>query len=527
MSWKPFSAALALLLTVVILAACAAPAAQPGAADAPAAPDAGAAASGPVTGGTLTMSFGEDFVTFHPYFDVTNSNFKPIFYEAPLRINDEGGFEPWLAESYEVSEDGLTVTLTLRQGIRFHNGREVTADDVVWAVEHARNTELGHHLSDRFQTATGATKIDDYTVTINYSEQTQSKLDGIARLYLFPQEALETIETTPVGTGPFQFVEWTPGEQLVAERFEEYWQEGQPYLDQIVIRPLPDPQSRLVNLQSGSIDFLLGVPLADVALLRQQPDLVIGKTPPGFAFYAFLMNVNAPPFDNTMVRQAMNYALDREKIRETVFYNEVEPATLPYAESSWAYAPDLANAYPFDLERAKELLTEAGYPDGFETQMLIRGPSGPHLDMAQIYQQDLATIGVNVELVPTELPQYWPQLFESQFTIVSHSTGDATVDPSGAFEGAACCRPFRNFFGITENQEWFPEYEEVILQARDTQDQAQRTELYHRALEIFVEQGWTIPVVWEQNIYAYRNTVQGVRTDQEGLLWLGEAWVGQ
>ncbi len=111
-------------------------------------------------------------------------------------------------------------------------------------------------------------------------------------------------------------------------------------------------------------------------------------------------------------------------------------------------------------------MAEAGYPDGFSTQMVIRGTSGEHLDQAQVYQQDLAAIGVDLELVPTELPQYWPILFDSDFTIVSHATGDATVDPSGLFEGAACCRPFRNFFGITEDDTWFPEYEQIILEAR-------------------------------------------------------------
>ena len=156
-----------LLLVVLVLAACAAPAGAPAA---PAAEGEEAAVStGPKVGGTLNMSLGDDFVTFHPYFDVTNSDFKPTFFEAPIRISDEGDFEPWLAESWEQSEDGLSVTLTLREGIMFHNGREMTADDVVWAVDHARNTEFGHHLSDRFQTATGAEKIDDHTVRINYS----------------------------------------------------------------------------------------------------------------------------------------------------------------------------------------------------------------------------------------------------------------------------------------------------------------------------------------------------------------------
>ncbi len=480
----------------------------------------------PQAGGTLNMSLGPDFVTFHPYFDTTNPQFKPIFFEAPIRISDEGDFEPWLAESWEESEDGLSITLKLREGIKFHNGRELTADDIVWSVDYARNEELGHHLSDRFQNTTGATKIDDYTVQINYSE-ISPKLDGISKMYIFPQEAAETIETVPVGTGPFKFEEWVPGDQVTAVKFEDYWQEGLPYLDEVVIKPIPDEQSRMVNLLAGSIDLLLGVPLADKALLEEVPEVTVFASPPGFEFYAFLVNINEPPFDDVRVRQALNYAIDREKIRQTAFHGEANMIVEPYPPTSWAYAEDLADYYTYDPEKAKELLAEAGYPDGFDTTMLIRGPSGAYLDMAQVYQQDLAAVGIDVELIPTELPQYWPQLIGSEFAMVSHGTGDTTVDPSGLFEGAACCRPFRNFFGITDNDTWFPEYQSLVEQAGQELDQTKRKELYHQALEILLEQGWTISVAWRQDVFAYNDNVHDLRTDMSGYIWLNETWLSQ
>lgn len=508
------------VLLGLVVSACAAPAA------APAAPaEAEGAAEVPAMGGTLTMSLGPDFTTFHPYFDVDSRYFKPMFFEPPIRISDEGAFEPWLAESWELSDDKMSVTLNLREGIMFHNGREMTAEDVAWSFDEARNAELGHHLSDRFQTAESAEVIDDYTVRLNYSEATASILDGIARMYIYPQEAAETIETVPVGTGPFKFDEWIPGDSMTASAFEDYWREGEPKLDRIVIRPLPDPQSRMVNLEAGSIDALMGVPLLEKAALEEQPGMVVGQNPPGFSFWAFIMNVNAPPFDDTRVRQAMNYALDRQKLIDTVFYGESDTIVVPYAPTSWAYPEDLVDYYTYDPDRARELLAEAGYPDGFSTQMLIRGTGDEHLAQAQVYQQDLAAIGVDVELVPTELPQYWPQLFDSEFTIVSHATGDATVDPSGLFEGAACCRPFRNFFGITENDTWFPEYEQIILEARAEPDQDRRAELYHRATEILLEQGWTIPTGWRQEVYAHTDNVENFRVDMDGLIWPGETTI--
>jgi peptide/nickel transport system substrate-binding protein len=510
------------LLLGLLVSACGAPAAAP---SAPAAAEVSEAAA--PEGGTLTLSLGEDFTTFHPYFDVSTRYFKPIFFEPPIRISDEGDFEPWLAESWELSDDKMSVTLKLREGIKFHNGREMTADDVIWSFDLARNADLGHHLSDRFQTAESATKIDDTTVQLNYSEPTASILDGLARMYIFPQEALDTIETVPVGTGPFKFEEWIPGDSMTATAFEDYWREGEPKLDKIVIKPLPDAQSRMVNLKAGTIDALVNVPLLEVASLREEPGMVVGKPDPGFSFWAFIMNVNRPPFDDVRVRQAMNYALDRQKLVDSVFYGESDTIVVPYAPTSWAYPEDLADYYSYDPERAKELLAEAGYPDGFSTQMLIRGTNDEHLAQAQVYQQDLAAVGIDVELLPTELPQYWPLLFDSDFAIVSHATGDTTVDPSGLFEGSACCRPFRNFFGITDNDTWFPEYEQVILDARAEPDRDKRAELYHRAVEILLEQGWTIPTAWRQEVYAHTDKVDHFRVDMDTLLWLNETTISE
>jgi peptide/nickel transport system substrate-binding protein len=272
---------------------------------------------------------------------------------------------------------------------------------------------------------------------------------------------------------------------------------------------------------------LWGVPLADKAALESAEGVVVGEAPPGFSFYAFLMNINVPPFDNVLVRQAMQYAVDREKINQLAFSGEANMTLLPRAPSSWAYPEQLEDYYTYDLDKAKALLAEAGYPDGLDIQMLIRGSGGIYLDMAQVYQQDLAQIGVNMELLPTELPQYWPKLIGSEFAIVSHGTGDATVDPSGLFEGAACCRPFRNFFGITDDTTWFPEYKDLIEQARAELEQEKRKELYDQAIEILMEQGWTIAVAWRQTTYALMDYVHGFRTDLDGQVWLHGVWLSK
>lgn len=516
---KPIQSLLALLfLAALFLAACGGVADHTGD---PAIPT----PSGPRRGGSLTLALSEDFTTFHPFFETGARDYEPIFYDPVVRIGDQGNFEPWLAESWEISPDKTSITLHLRPGVKFHNGRELKASDIVWSVEQARNPELGHQLSARFPTVTDAVALDDYTLRIDYREPTAAMLDGLARLYIYPQEAAASIDTLPVGTGPFQYSSWIPGDRLIATRFPDYWRHPGPYLDEVALVPLPDLQSRILALMEGEVDAILDVPLDQKAALEAGEDIVVGENPPGFAFYAFLINTQAPPFDDVRVRQALNYALDRQKIVDTVFAGQATPIVLPYPPSSWAYAPDLANRYTYDPERAKALLAEAGYPAGFSTQMLVRGTSGPHLEQARVFQKELADIGIEVELQPAELADYWPRLSQSAFTLVSHTAGDATVDPSGLFESAPCCRAFANFFGIEANTTWFPEYRAVIRQAGIETDQTKRKGLYHRALEILLEQGWTIPVAWRQSVYAHRADVMDLRVDMDGLVWLDQTWL--
>jgi ABC-type transport system substrate-binding protein len=483
--------------------------------------------SEPVPGGKLTISLGEDFVTFDPYYDEQNDFFKAPMFEAPLRVNQNtGGFEPWLAESYEVSADGLSVTLHLRKGIKFHNGRELTADDVVWSVERALDAEKGYHLSDRFANCTGAVKVDDYTVQVNYSINATSSLDGIARLYMFPKEAEATIGTVPVGTGPFKYVEWIPGDHLTLAKFEDYWQEGKPYIDEIVVKPIPDVQARQVNLLAGAVDGIWGIQPADVALLESVPGITVGHSQGGGGFVAFIMNVKRSPFENQKVRQALQYATDRDKINQLAMSGEGEMIMIPRAPSSWAYSEEADKMYTYDPEKAKQLLAEAGYPNGFKTSILVRGAVGIYLDMCQVWQADLAAVGVQLELLPTDLPQFWPAFMGSDFDVAIQATGDSTIDPSGLFEGAACCRPFRNFSGITDDTTWFPGYKEVIDQAKLELDQAKRKALYDQAINIMMDQGWTIPIAWDQTIYAIRDKIQGFETiDSDGQMYLHDVWL--
>lgn len=476
------------------------------------------------TGGTLNLALGEDFITFHPFLEVNHTAHMPLLFEAPIRITRSGRYEPWLAESWQLGDDGLSLTLRLRAGVRFHNGRALSAGDLVWSLNLARDAEAGHHLANRFPTVTGVTALDERTVRIDYRERSGDRLDALARLMLFPREAAEDIATAPVGTGPFRFVEWIPGDRVTLERFPDYWLPGLPYLDRVVIRAIPDGRARAVALRQRTLDLAYDLPLGERAALATREGLVVESTPPGPSFYAFIMNIRVPPFDKLAVRQAFHFALDRAEIVATVFGDQATPATLPLPPTSWAYAADLAEGYPHDPVTAHLLLAQAGYPAGFRVRMLVRETAGPFLEQARVFARQLAAIGVEVELEPAAPERFWPRLYAGDFALVSHKTGDAGADPSALFERAGCCRTTNSFFGVEDrSDDWFIEYRTAIEEARRSADQSERARLYRRALEIWQEQAWTIPTVWDQRVYAHWADLHGVDIDLDGALRLHAA----
>jgi peptide/nickel transport system substrate-binding protein len=509
----------ALTATSVVLASCGATSTTGGAVATPKPGDV-------KRGGTLTLSLGPDFTTLDPYYDNENVEFKPQMFDSVLRRAPDGSkYLPWLAESWTDSADGKSLTLKLHSGVKWHNGRALTADDIVWSVQYAMDATIGHARSDDFATADSVAKVDDLTVQINYKSIDPSRYNALASLFVFPKENLNDVATKPIGTGPFKFQEWVSGDHLTIVKNPDYWREGEPYLDKLVVKPLPDDQSRMANLQSGAIDLLMGVPLAQVTSFKSNKAFGTYTEPPGALIYVVMINIKVAPFDNKLVRQAMMYCLNRDSIGKTAMHGVGTPALLPFPPSSWAYDDTLAHQYKYDINKAKDLLKQAGFPNGVKGQMKIRGTTGIYVDIAQAYQADLAKAGIQIDLLPMENAAYFNDLLASNFTMVMHQTGTTDLDPNGVYVQAACCRPFHNFMGITDNKDWFPQYEALVYQARDTVDQAQRKALYKQVLTIFEDEAWIIPIYFSQNTWAFKKELVGFLCDLAPFLWLNQAYL--
>lgn len=464
----------------------------------------------PQAGGALVAAASGD-LQFDPYYRVVAA-WYPIgtLYNALYDYSGPDATKPTpqLAESDE--ETDTTLTVKLRQGVKFHNGREVTAQDVVDNIARAKDESIGHFLTAYFGPTVESTEvIDDYTVKITYTKPYALKRDDLATLFLLPKEAMADIATTPVGTGPFSFVSYAPGDRLELTRSNDYFQQGQPLLDALTVRILPDPQARVANLLSGDVDLIEGLAESDVSRLMEDPSVQVAHTAEGGTWHTVVFNCERTPLDNKLVRQALNYSLDREKINQLAWFG-LSPATQSryMPDNFWYYEP-AATMYTFDLEKAKALLEEAGFPDGFTTTISVSEANRPGSKaVAQVWSQDLATIGVTLEIIEKEQNAFYDDYFNEDYDIQVYLLGDGLFDPATAINDSSPLRPEENRANI-QTQPFYDEYKELVAQGVSTIDPAARKPIYDRIQEIWAEESWA-PIIAFSVIYTGMSSrVQG------------------
>lgn len=371
-------------------------------------------------GGSITITYKDDVTTLDPAigYDWQNwSMIKSLF--DGLMDYKPGTTElvPDLAESFEVSADGLTYTFKLRQGVKFHNGRELKAADVKYSLDRVVQPETqspGAGFFDSIQgfedvstgkakALSGITTPDDHTVVFHLTRPDAPFLHKMALnfAHVVPKEEVEKYGADfgkhPVGTGAFKMTEWTLGQRIVFERNPDYFQKGLPHLDRIVFEVGQEPVVALLRLQRGEVDIAGdGIPPAKFLEVTQDPaykGLIIQGNQLHTGYIT--MNVKAKPFDDVRVRQAVNMAINKDRIIR-IINGRAKPATQPLPPSMPGYAADY-KGYPYDVEGAKKLMAEAGLADGFTTDLYVAN-TDPQPRIAQAIQQDLAQIGIKAEI---------------------------------------------------------------------------------------------------------------------------------
>ena len=422
-------------------------------------------------------------------------------FEGLMKPTPNGDLTPAIAESYEVSEDRMTYTFHLREGVQFHNGKTVTAEDVVYSIQRcAAATETGIVQVEAFSVIQDIKTPDDKTVAITISEPSNEFISYMTTAIL-PAD-YDKQDTAPVGTGPFKFVSRTAQDSVVLEKFDGYW--GTPaQLDKVTLKIIENADSLMMSLQSGAIDLCAHLTSTQVAQLEKDFNVAEGTMNLVQAMY---LNNAVAPFDDVRVRQALCYAVDKQEIIDLAFDGYGSPIGSSMYPAFGKYFDDsLTNYYTKDVEKAKALLAEAGYPDGFDMTITVPSNYKPHMDTAEVLVQQLAQIGVNATIEPIEWESWVSDVYagrQFQSTVVG-------VDAS-TMTARALLERFTSDYGKNFINYNNAEYDALFQQTLTAYDDAEQTAIYKQMLANLTENAANVYIQDLADLVAVRKGVEGV-----------------
>ncbi|GKV69629.1 ABC transporter substrate-binding protein [Sporosarcina sp. NCCP-2716] len=461
---------------------------------------------------TLVFGRGGDSTSLDPSRVTEGETFKVTvnLFETLVNFGEEDTtIHPGLAKEWETSDDGLTYTFHLQEGVKFHDGSDFNADAVVanfarWAGGDAEmfpyySSMFGGFNGDEEAVIESVTAEDENTVVFKLKRAQAPFLKNLA-MSMFAISSPEAFakgdddyERNPVGTGPFKFVEWKPNDSITIEKNEDYWQEGLPKLDKVVFRSIPDNAARLNALTIGEIDLADGINPSDGEKIENDSNLQLFERPSMNVGYLGL-TVTRPPFDKKEVRQAMNYAIDKQTIIDSFFEGRAEMAKNPMPSSISGYNDDIEE-YEYNPEKAKELLKEAGLPDGFEMELWAMPVPRPYMPdgtkVAEVIQKNLADVGIKAKIVSYEWATYLDKASKGEAdAFMLGWTGD-----NGDADNFLYVLLDEDNIG-SNNYTYFKNEEthKLFLEAQTEVDEDKRNELYEKAQEILHDEAPWVPL---------------------------------
>ncbi len=489
-----------------------------------------ASAQGPRT---VTVGLYADAISLDP--EDTNDNLslsveREIF-DGLLGFDPNMKAVPQLAASWDASPDAKVFTFHLRRGLKFHDGTPLDAQAVKINFDRARDPANKLKKLNLYEMIQSIDVVDDATVRFTLKQPFGAMLYNFAHpssRIISPaniKQGEDAIARHPVGSGPYRFVSWTPGQQIVLERNPNFWQSGEPKADRLVIRFLTEDASRVALLLSGEAQFIYPVPGVQVEAVSRASGVEVPKRWSIYA-YGVAMNTQHAPLNILQVRLALNYAVDKNALIKAVLGGHGRPLEAPFAAGVAGYSgPVQRGGWPHDIAKAKALLAEGGFPRGFKTVLWL-GNQTEIVRTGEFIQQQLAEVGVNIQLVPTEAGtltslRYKP-LRENQgqlnLTGWSPSTGDADWALRPLFAGESWPPVLFNI-AFYKN----PKADALIAAGLATADQRKRTSDYAQAAQIIWQDA---PWIWLQNaeiLSAQRTTVKGVYALGDGTVDVRQA----
>lgn len=463
-----------------------------------------------VTKDEIVIALSADIASLDPqgHNDTKSERVSFLLFNRLFRLSPDFEIVPDLAESWEQPSDTEWV-IKIKEGVLFHDGTEMTAEDVKASLERSMESPKVKHVLSEVESIE---VVDEYTVKIT------TKIAFAPFLYtlvhagasIMPKAYIESDDNfaNPVGSGPYKFVEWVSGDKIVLEKNENYFDEnnmGQ--MNRIVFRVIPEGTSRTIALETGEVDIVDELQSLDISKITENSDLKLYQNPSTKIDY-FGMNTEKKPFDNELVRQAMNYAIDKEAVMMIAINGAGTEAKSVLAPSMLGYK---AADYEYNPEKAKELLAAAGYPDGFEMTIWASGDERKRI--AEVIQANLMEIGIQSSIEMLEWGTYIDQLMkgeEQTFVLgwTSNPDPDSTVTSlyhSDSIGGM-------NFTRTND-----PKVDEFLDSAREELDTEKRIEIYNEFHEYIMEKAPIVPLFVKNNIVAADAKLKGIELSPQGL----------
>ncbi|MEI3605107.1 ABC transporter substrate-binding protein [Pseudogracilibacillus sp. SE30717A] len=463
------------------------------------------------TGGSLKFGLAAEPDTMDPLVQngTHGRTIKLAIYRGLFNYNKDGELQPELAEDYSVSEDGTTYTFNLRDA-KFHNGDTVTADDVKYTFERILEPGSKATFAAELSVIDTVEVVDEKTVEFNLTEPSAPLLHYLA----IPESVIVSkswIEENgenadPMGAGPFKFVDWKKGQEFTVEKFDEFYIPDKPKVDEIKFVFYTDENTRGNALRAGDVDLIETVPWKDVESMENDPNLKLDSVNGPFMKLQF--NTKFEPFNDPKVRQAISYAIDRNTIINTAFSGRGEGIYgIAIPEGYMGYKEEYANYFEHNIEKAKELLAEAGYPDGFKARLLATSQYTFHEQTAVAVKSELEKIGIEVEL---DLPDWATR-------INKNTEGDYDFIVAGTSGDITDADWLSNFYTGGEvrlnNSAYFKDekIDELLMKGRSEIDDEKREEIYDELIERALELSPFVYLTWREQSYGMSKDVEGFK----------------
>jgi peptide/nickel transport system substrate-binding protein len=466
------------------------------------------------TGGTLRFGLSIDIADLNPFQRTlfVNKDVGSLAFECLLTADKNGEIRPSMATSWETSKDGLQYTFKLRKGVRFHDGREMTAEDVIWSMQYAMDPKNGAYGRDKLLSVSSLSASDPLTLHVTLKEPYVSFLATLTSFQAFPivpkgslRGGKERPAIYPPGTGPFMMTEYKSQQTIAFRRFNHYWQKGIPHLDGIQFRPIEDDTVRLTAVRTGEVDVADRVAY-DQALRIQKGEMKDIRLhladASGYRWIGF--NTEIPPFNNTKLRQAVAFAIDKANIIDAITWGFGTVTNQKVLKGSRWWVPFQDRKR--DVERARALLREAGHPNGIKVRGLVRR-GWLNQDEMQLVQSQLREVDIHVDIEIVEFATHQNALRDGHF-IFTVTGGLPYMDPDLAYyqyyhteNGAIKIGNYPRYSN--------PKVDRLLEQGRMEPDFLKRYRIYKEFLEMAHEEVPQIPLGFAPYVFAVRSRVRG------------------